>query len=98
SMQLRRGFSFAPDEPAVVVEDVFTTGKSTRETIAAVEQRGARVVAAGSIVDRGLSPGALVVPWRSLMAIDAPAWPEKACPLCAEGFPIEAPGSRPREA
>ena len=94
-MQLRRGFRFAKGEPVVVVEDVFTTGKSTRETIGAVEAQGARVVAAGSIVDRGLSPDALHVPWRSLLAIDAPAWPENACPLCAEGFPIEAPGSRP---
>jgi orotate phosphoribosyltransferase len=94
SMQLRRGFRFSKGEPAVVVEDVFTTGKSTRETIAAVEQQGARVVAAGSIVDRGLSPDALVVPWRSLLAIDAPSWPENACPLCAEGFPVESPGSR----
>jgi len=94
AMRLRRGFAFSPDERAVVVEDVFTTGKSTRETIAAVEEKGARVVAAGSIVDRGLSPDALTIPWRSLLAVDAPAWPEDACPLCAEGSPIEAPGSR----
>jgi orotate phosphoribosyltransferase len=93
-MQLRRGFSFTPGERAVVVEDVFTTGKSTRETIAAIGQQGARVVAAGSIVDRGLPPDALAVPWRSLLVVDAPAWPENACPLCAEGFPLEAPGSR----
>ena len=94
AMQLRRGFGFARGERAIVVEDVFTTGKSTRETIAAVEQHGASVVAAGSIVDRGLAPDALVVPWRSLLAIEAPAWPANACPLCAEGFPVEAPGSR----
>ncbi|HET9795879.1 MAG TPA: orotate phosphoribosyltransferase [Thermoanaerobaculia bacterium] len=94
TMQLRRGFSFARGERAVVVEDVFTTGKSTRETIVAVEQRGARVVAAGSIVDRGLPPDALAVPWRSLLAVEAPGWPENGCPLCAEGFPLEAPGSR----
>jgi orotate phosphoribosyltransferase len=94
TMQLRRGFSFEKGERVVVVEDVFTTGKSTRETIAAVEHHGARVVAAGSIVDRGLPPDALVVPWRSLLVLDAPAWPENACPLCAEGFPLEAPGSR----
>jgi orotate phosphoribosyltransferase len=52
------------------------------------------VVAAGSIVERGLAPDALNLPWRSLLAIDAPAWPEKVCPLCAAGVPIEAPGSR----
>jgi orotate phosphoribosyltransferase len=97
-MQLRRGFGFAEAERAIVVEDVFTTGKSTRETISAIESRGARVVAAGSIVDRGLAPDALHVPWRSLLAIDAPSWPEDGCPLCAEGFPVESPGSRPRSA
>jgi orotate phosphoribosyltransferase len=93
-MQLRRGLRFSKWEPKVVVEDVFTTGRSTRETIAVVEASGARVVAAGSIVDRGLAPDSLSIPWRSLLAIDAAAWPEDGCPLCAEGFPIEAPGSR----
>jgi orotate phosphoribosyltransferase len=96
-MSLRRGFRFVPGEAAAVVEDVFTTGRSTRETIAAVEAAGARVVAAGSIVDRGLPPGALAVPTRSLLRIDVPAWPSERCPLCAEGYPVDAPGSRPPE-
>jgi orotate phosphoribosyltransferase len=91
---LRRGFALEPGEPVVVVEDVFTTGKSTREAAAAVEAAGGRVVAVGSIVDRGLPPGAFAVPFRSLLALSVPSWPEADCPLCAKGVPIDAPGSR----
>jgi orotate phosphoribosyltransferase len=91
---LRRGFRFAPEEPTVIVEDVFTTGKSTREAIAAAEAAGARVLAAGSIVDRGLPEGALPVPHRSLLTLSVPSWPESECPLCREGVPLDTPGSR----
>jgi orotate phosphoribosyltransferase len=91
---LRRGFRFEPGEPAAVVEDVFTTGKSTREAIAAAESHGARVVAAGSVVDRGLPEGALPVPSRSLLKLPVPAWKEEECPLCREGRPLDTPGSR----
>ncbi len=83
-----------PGQPVVVVEDVFTTGKSTREAAAAVEAAGGRVVAVGSIVDRGLPPGAFEVPARSLLTLSVPAWPEAECPLCRQGRPIESPGSR----
>lgn len=93
-MQLRRGFRVEKAEPIVVVEDVFTTGKSTRETIQTITQLGGTVVAAGSIVDRGLPAGALPVPTHSLLAIQVPSWPADQCPLCAEGFPVESPGSR----
>jgi orotate phosphoribosyltransferase len=91
---LRRGFSLEAGEPVVVVEDVFTTGKSTRETAAAVEGAGGRVVAVGSIVDRGLPPGAFAVPYRSLLALSVPSWPEAECPLCRKGVAIDSPGSR----
>jgi orotate phosphoribosyltransferase len=91
---LRRGFSLAPGEPVVVVEDVFTTGKSTREAAAAVESAGGRVVAVGSIVDRGLSPDTFSVPHRSLLALSVPSWPEAECPLCRRGVPLDSPGSR----
>ena len=88
------GFAFDLGERAVVVEDVFTTGKSTREAIGAAEGAGARIVAAGSIVDRGLPPGALPVPSRSLLSVPLASWPEAELPLCAEGIPIDTPGSR----
>ena len=94
---LRRGFRLEEGEPVAVVEDVFTTGKSTGEVIALVEAAGARAVAAGSIVDRGLAPGALGIPARSLLSLPVPAWPETDCPLCRDGAPLDTPGSRHRE-
>lgn len=91
---LRRGFALEPGEPVVVVEDVFTTGKSTREASEAVQAAGGRVVAVGSIVDRGLPAGAFSVPSRSLLSLSVPSWPEAECPLCRQGSPIDSPGSR----
>jgi orotate phosphoribosyltransferase len=91
---LRRGFALAAGTPVVVVEDVFTTGKSTREAAAAIESAGGRVVAVGSIVDRGLPPNAFTVPSRSLLALSVPSWPEAECPLCKKGVAIDSPGSR----
>jgi len=93
---LRRGFRLEPGERVAVVEDVFTTGKSTREAIAAAQAAGAVVVAAGSIVDRGLAPGALGIPTRSLLSLSLPAWTEAECPLCRRGVPLDTPGSRHR--
>jgi orotate phosphoribosyltransferase len=94
AFSLRRGFGLEPSEPVVVVEDVFTTGKSTREAAAAVEAAGGRVVAVGSIVDRGLPAGAFTVPSRSLLSLSVPSWPEAECPLCRKRVPIDSPGSR----
>ena len=91
---LRRGFELSPEEPVVVVEDVFTTGKSTREASAAVEAAGGRVRAVGSIVDRGVPAGSFAVPARSLLALSVPSWPEAECPLCRKGVPLDTPGSR----
>ncbi len=91
---LRRGFALEAGEPVVVVEDVFTTGKSTREAAAAVEAAGGRVAAVGSIVDRGLPAGAFSVPSRSLLSLSVPSWTEADCPLCKKGVPIDSPGSR----
>ena len=94
SFALRRGFRLEHEERVAVVEDVFTTGKSTREVIERVVACGARVVAAGAIVDRGLPSGALPVPSRSLLTLDIPSWPEPECPLCRKGVPLETPGTR----
>jgi orotate phosphoribosyltransferase len=90
---LRRGFALGPGERVAVVEDVFTTGGSTREVCRAVEAAGGKVVAVGSLVDRGLAADAFDVPARSLLSVNAPVWPETGCPLCARGVPVEAPGS-----
>ena len=94
SFVLRRGFALSPGERVVVVEDVFTTGGSTREVCAAVESAGGSVVGVGSIVDRGLPAGVFAVPSRSLVSLDVPAWPESECPLCARGEPFDVPGRR----
>jgi orotate phosphoribosyltransferase len=94
SFALRRGFRLEAQVPAAIVEDVFTTGKSTREVIDLVIAAGGHVVAAGSIVDRGLPPGALPVPSRSLLALSVPAWPQVQCPLCSRGVALDTPGSR----
>jgi orotate phosphoribosyltransferase len=90
----RRGFRIQPGTLAVVVEDVFTTGKSTREVIDAVKESGGLVVAAGSVVDRGMPDGALGVPSRSLLTLSVPAWPVEECELCRKGIPLDSPGSR----
>jgi len=93
-MMLRRGFELNPGERVLVVEDVVTTGGSTRETIDAVTAAGGNVIAAGSIVDR--SNGAADVGMRrvSLLTLDVPAYEPSDCPLCRQGLPVVKPGSR----
>jgi orotate phosphoribosyltransferase len=94
-MVLRRGFALDADEPVAVVEDVVTTGGSTREVIDAVRARGGRVLVAGSLVDRSGGKVDLGVPRRSLLELEVPSWEAAACPLCAAGGVAEKPGSRP---
>jgi orotate phosphoribosyltransferase len=94
-MVLRRGFALDADEPVAVVEDVVTTGGSTREVIDAVRAGGGRVLVAGSLVDRSGGKVDLGVPRRSLLELEVPTWEAAACPLCAAGGVAEKPGSRP---
>jgi orotate phosphoribosyltransferase len=94
-MALRRGFALEPGDPVVVVEDVITTGGSTREVMEVVRGAGARVVAVGSIVDRSGGKAALEVPYRSLLELEVPSYPTASCPLCAQGSQPVKPGSRP---
>jgi orotate phosphoribosyltransferase len=91
---LRRGFSLAPGERVVVVEDVVTTGLSTRETIEVARAAGAGVVAAGALVDRSSGDASLDVPFAALLAVDLPTWDPASCPLCGQGLEIVKPGSR----
>jgi orotate phosphoribosyltransferase len=93
-MTLRRGFGLDPGEKVVVVEDAITTGKSTREVVDAVQARGGRVVAVGSLVDRSAGDVDFGVPRRSLLRLEVPTWDAAACPLCAAGSRPEKPGSR----
>lgn len=94
AMTLRRGFSLSAGEPVVVVEDVITTGGSTREVMSAVADRGAAVIAVGSLVDRSGGAVDLGVPRASLLELEVPTWAADACPLCAAGSKPEKPGSR----
>jgi orotate phosphoribosyltransferase len=93
-MTLRRGFELAAGEAVVVVEDVVTTGGSTREVIEAVRARGAAPLAAGAIVDRGGGDPRLPVPLVSLLQLMVPTYEPAACPLCAQGSAAIKPGSR----
>ncbi len=94
---LRRGWPVAADERVVLVDDILTTGASLVETIDAVVDAGARPMAAAVIVDRAAGPLPVDLPVHSLGRIEIPSWPPDACPLCAEGLPLEKPGSsRPR--
>jgi len=94
-MTLRRGFAIGRGEKIVVVEDVVTTGKSTREVVAVLEVAGAEVVAMASIVNRsGQENPFTPLPYAPLLAVDFPTWQPEECPLCRQGLPIEKPGSR----
>jgi orotate phosphoribosyltransferase len=92
---LRRGFEIAPGERILVVEDVVTTGLSTRETMDVARALGGEVVGAASLVNRSGGKADVGVPLVSLLAIDLPTWEGSACPLCAQGIPVVKPGSRP---
>lgn len=94
TMTLRRGFALAPGDPIVVVEDVITTGRSTREVLEAVRAHDARVLAVGSLVDRTGGQVDLGIPRRSLLELEVPTYAPESCPLCAKGSTPEKPGSR----
>jgi orotate phosphoribosyltransferase len=91
---LRRGFVLEPGEKVLVVEDVVTTGGSTRETIDVARQAGAVVVGAASIIDRSGGQQQLDVPFHSLAAVSLPTHEPESCPLCLTGQPVVKPGSR----
>lgn len=93
-LTLRRGFSIGAGEHVLVVEDVITTGKSTRETIEVVRKAGGVVVAAGALVDRSGGTAELGVPYESLVTLDVPAYAPEVCPMCKAGSTPVKPGSR----
>ena len=94
-MSLRRGFTLAAGERAVVIEDVITTGGSTREVIDIVRSNGAEPVGAGSIVDRSGGTADLGIPRIALETLQVVAWDPSDCPRCKAGEPVVKPGSRP---
>ena len=94
TMTLRRGFQIDRGEKILVVEDVVTTGGSTRETIEAVTRAGGAVVGAGSLVDRSGGGADVGAPRVALLTLDVPAYEPSGCPLCKQGTPAVKPGSR----
>ena len=94
-LMLRRGFVLADNDRVLVVEDVLTTGGSTRETIQVARAAGAQVVGAASIVDRSAGTARFDVPFVSLLDVSLPTYEPGGCPLCAQGIAVVKPGSRP---
>jgi orotate phosphoribosyltransferase len=94
TMTLRRGFELKPGERILVVEDVITTGGSTRECIAALVEHGGDVIAAASIIDRSNGTADVGVPRISLVQMDVPSYDSATCPMCAKGEEAYKPGSR----
>lgn len=93
-MTVRRGFTVKPGEKILVVEDVITTGGSTRECIAALEAYGADIVGAASIIDRSNGAADVGVPRVALVSLNVPTYTEEQCPMCFNGDRPIKPGSR----
>jgi orotate phosphoribosyltransferase len=94
AMTLRRGFRLSESEPVVIVEDVVTTGKSTRETADVIEKHGGRVAGFASILNRSGKANPFDASYESLMSLALETYDERECPLCKAGTPLDAPGSR----
>ncbi len=95
-MTLRRGFAFGSGQKIVVVEDVVTTGKSTREVLDVVRDAGAEPIGLASMVNRSGQPNPFdPLPYRALLEAVFPTWSPEECPLCRQDVPIKKPGSRP---
>jgi orotate phosphoribosyltransferase len=94
AFKLRRGFSIPPGARIAMVEDIITTGLSSRECIAAIRAAGGNVVVAGCIVDRSGGRADVGVPLAALATLDVPAYPADALPPELAAIPIEDPGSR----
>jgi orotate phosphoribosyltransferase len=94
TFELRRGFRLAPGQKVLLVEDVVTTGLSSREAMRAVEAAGAEVIAAAALVDRSNGLADLGVPFFPLIRLDIPVYEPEALPRELEALPVEKPGSR----
>ncbi|KRT75354.1 MAG: orotate phosphoribosyltransferase, orotate phosphoribosyltransferase [Candidatus Rokubacteria bacterium CSP1-6] len=93
-MRLRRGFSLAPGERCLVVEDVITTGGSTREVIKVVEDGRGVLVGVGALIDRSGGTATFPVKKAALATLPVPTYKPEDCPLCKAGTPAVKPGSR----
>jgi orotate phosphoribosyltransferase len=92
---LRRGFQLKKNEKVLIVEDVVTTGKSTREVIDVVRETGAKPVAVAAVVDRSDGAAIFQEPFHALLKMYIKTYRPEDCPLCREGkLPLTKPGSR----
>lgn len=94
TMAMRRGFTLQPDQHVLVIEDVWTTGGSTQETIHVVEEAGGRVVAAGALIDRSGGEIEFSVESNALIELKIVSYEPEDCPLCRQGSAAVKPGSR----
>ena len=94
TFELRRGFRLKPGQKVLLMEDVVTTGLSSREAIKAVEQAGGEVIAAAALVDRSNGEADLGVPFFPLVTIAVPTYEADALPAELANVPAEKPGSR----
>jgi len=92
--KLRRGFHIEPGTKVAMVEDIVTTGLSSRECIAAIRKAGGEVVVAACIVDRSGGEADVTAPLVSLASLKVPAYPADALPPELAAIPTEDPGSR----
>lgn len=92
--ELRRGFRLGRGQKVLLVEDVVTTGLSSREAIAAVEAAGGEVIAAAALVDRSNGAADLGLPFYPLIRLNVPAYAEDSLPPELAALPAEKPGSR----
>src|SRR5947208_11912434 len=90
-MTLRRGFRIGDGEPVVIVEDVVTTGKSTREAADVVKEHGGVVAGFASILNRSIKDNPFDAPYASLLALALETYDEANCPLCKKSVPIDSP-------
>lgn len=93
-MELRRGFHLNEGERVVIVEDVVTTGRSTKEAAEVARAAGGDVIAVGSIINRAGDESPFDEPYFALVDLDLPAWEPAQCPLCKQGTKAVKPGSR----
>ncbi len=93
-MALRRGFTLSPGEKVLIAEDVVTTGKSTKEALAAIEEYDVEIVGLCCIVDRRAKDIEMPYPLYSATRLEAVAYAPDACPICGTGLPLVKPGSR----
>ena len=94
TFELRRGFRLDPGMPVILMEDVVTTGLSSREAIAAVHAAGGKVIHAASLVDRSDGKADLGVPFTPLLRLSVPSYPAEALPPELAAIPATKPGSR----